>query len=576
MRCSARQFVWQYRPDRTVRRKLLIVTAAVFAALLFAEFGLRLLGLPRSSGPFGFVEVGEGAEGMFCADRELFWKLRGSDGPFDANRLGLRGWLPPLPRRPHDFRIACVGDSCTFGLGVRYEEAWGMRLERAVQELLPGWCVQAILAGLPGYSTYQSRVLYDREIAAFAPQVTIVYCGAWNDYVPAVGIDDATRGARHASALFSLRLVQLIERATSPDPQRYREALARGEAPDGYRVALPDYVANLEALVARARAIDSTVLLVLAPFTERNAQTRPIALRYREATRALATRLALPLIDAPRIFAERHAAAPEDWRSLQPGEWPCLSDPVHPTATGHRLIAQALLASLRPMLPAAVDDPSMPPIQVTSHSPAPVRPLIDGDVQLIGSGFAGDAWERIWCGDHWIRAHRIVDDSHLQLSLPPTMPAGEHAIAFVTARGVVRTGTTMLTEAPPLQVEIARTASTLSLDVSAHGPPDWPIVVWFGQELRPHAADTDYGPFWLAGDGRPSGADDGPFRFDRLQLPKTDGRCDARGEWHLHLEQPLAALGDIPGQLCFQALLVDPRRGGYGVFTAVQRVVVPR
>lgn len=558
-------------------RRLLVTVVALLIALVGAESVLRLLGLPSTSGPFGFLEVEVGASHIFAADDELFWKLRADTTYVNSNRLGLRGWLPEGDKGPHELRIACVGDSCTYGLAVRYEEAWGIRLERLLQRQLPAARVTSILAGLPGYSTHQDRLLYDRSIAALQPDVTVLYCGAWNDYVAAILLDDAARSARQDSWLHSLRIVQLTSQATVGDLKAHAEQFARDEAPDGRRVSLADYRANLEAMIARATGIGSMVVVVVAPFTERNARVHPIALQYRAATREVAERHALPIVDAPALFAERHAAVPADWHD-EVGEWPCLGDAVHPTVTGHEVIAAALAELLHERHPALRPGSGAGPTSPRIETLAPARlTAIAGDrLRVTGTGFVAGGFDRVWLGDWWIPDWRIVDDRTLELTLPLTLPAGVYPVELSTPHGPVRSAARVQVDAPTFVATAERTSSVLVFEASGEAQPGWRIGLWYGVELRSEPAATEYGAFAIAAepDGRPPGFETGPFRLDRLPLLHNEVRCDADGRWHVRIERPLTAHYVTPEAVCVQGLIVDTERPGHAVFTQPVRAAV--
>ncbi|HEU4420120.1 MAG TPA: hypothetical protein VFT55_14390, partial [Planctomycetota bacterium] len=108
--------------------------AALGIGLVAVEALLWLLGLPADEAPFLGIEF---ESGTFTADPERFWRLDARGTTYAVNEVGLRGWWPATGKRAAEHLIVCVGDSCTFGAGVRYEDTFGMRLERLVQAALP-------------------------------------------------------------------------------------------------------------------------------------------------------------------------------------------------------------------------------------------------------------------------------------------------------------------------------------------------------------------------------------------------------------------------------------------------------
>src|SRR5262245_42920123 len=67
-------------------------------------------------------------------DRDLLYRYAPSTdilGLYRTNAAGYRGPEFRAEKAPGVVRIACVGDSCTFGLGVREEHTWTRQLESA-------------------------------------------------------------------------------------------------------------------------------------------------------------------------------------------------------------------------------------------------------------------------------------------------------------------------------------------------------------------------------------------------------------------------------------------------------------
>ena len=149
------------RKKRPFAFNVLLLGAGVLAALLAGEWMCRKM---------GFDEVYR--QGLYSpvTDPELRYGLTPnhhstSDGaPVVINELGYR--QPPFAanRTPDVFRIVCVGDSFTFGMGVRQEKSWPARLGTRLAPP-PGYSrVEVINAGVPGYNLKQ----YCRAVATQA------------------------------------------------------------------------------------------------------------------------------------------------------------------------------------------------------------------------------------------------------------------------------------------------------------------------------------------------------------------------------------------------------------------------
>ena len=161
-----------------------MLLAATGASLVAAESVLWIAGLPGPAGDFHHLRGLGHDSTLFEPDPELFWRLRPGD-PFEpANAHGLRGPLPAPVRSDDDFVVVCVGDSCTFGAGVRYDDTYGALLERTLRRARPRQRIDVVLAAMGGWSSHQDRVLFDRLLESLRPDVTVLYTGLFNDYTP--------------------------------------------------------------------------------------------------------------------------------------------------------------------------------------------------------------------------------------------------------------------------------------------------------------------------------------------------------------------------------------------------------
>ena len=348
-------------------RRWLLALVALLASLSLAEVALHVLDLPSRRSDFQFVrpdlEVGEVFADLGAAlvpDTELFWALDPSLGARLANQHGLRGWWPSRDKDRRDIRIVCVGDSCTFGTSVRYEDTYGVRLESKLQERWPGRCVETVLLAVPGYSTHQNRLLCERHLAALEPDITVLYCGAWNDYLPAVSLSDSDRHAENTTS--APRLLRLLSRATGPSAvpaEELKQAFREGRAPRGRRVPLDEFRANMETMIELALASGSRVVVVLPPLPADTEQKYPVSLDYRGVLTEVAAKHELPLVDAPWRFALEGG-----------GGAPLFHDWVHPTARGHELIASRVEALVEGDLASTPSGPAAPRPVIESVAPS--------------------------------------------------------------------------------------------------------------------------------------------------------------------------------------------------------------
>ncbi|MEC7726477.1 MAG: SGNH/GDSL hydrolase family protein, partial [Planctomycetota bacterium] len=156
--------------EARVGKKLLLLCVVVALCLLTAEVALRARGIPSLK--CQFVSATFDGE-LFVEDPDRLWRLSPTCQKFEVNEVGLRGWWPDEPAPEGELRILCVGDSCTFGTGVRYDETYGVVLARTLSESRLQRKARAVLLALPGYSTYQDLVLLRQRADELQPDLVV-------------------------------------------------------------------------------------------------------------------------------------------------------------------------------------------------------------------------------------------------------------------------------------------------------------------------------------------------------------------------------------------------------------------
>lgn len=131
-----------------------------------------------------------------------------------TNSAGFRGQEEiPLEKEPGTYRVFCVGDSVTWGMRVSQEDTFVARLGRLLEKQHAR--VEAVNAGVVGYSTYQERLFLEQRLLAYHPDVVIVnFCE--NDLLPT---EDPFDNAR---ALY-LDLLDRLRRGQGPRALTPRE-----------------------------------------------------------------------------------------------------------------------------------------------------------------------------------------------------------------------------------------------------------------------------------------------------------------------------------------------------------------
>lgn len=168
------------------RGRSLLVLGGVALALSVAEIGVRALApeppSPRITEPAGYSPFRQTPQGLYvyrpgasfshvydvAPDHRGYFGTSGRVH-YRINNLGFRGGDISVERPSGIRRILCLGDSFTFGEGVREEDTWPHRLDE-----LAGPGTQVINAGIQGYDLDHEALylfLYGRQLD---PDVVIV------------------------------------------------------------------------------------------------------------------------------------------------------------------------------------------------------------------------------------------------------------------------------------------------------------------------------------------------------------------------------------------------------------------
>lgn len=187
--------------------RVLLSLGTFVVALGIAETGFRFaewprfLELHRETMRFAFAEGGEGREPFYVnhPGRITFHYDGNPRGYFDAqsevhhdvNPLGFRG--PAFTQKPEGtFRLVCLGDSFTFGEGVRNEDTYPEVAARLLRK--QGKQTDACNLGVGGYNTTQSLGVLERFGFDLEPDV-VVLGYTINDAEPPLFQSDPSSGA---------------------------------------------------------------------------------------------------------------------------------------------------------------------------------------------------------------------------------------------------------------------------------------------------------------------------------------------------------------------------------------------
>ncbi len=299
--------------------------------------------------PSRFGSIGRRADWL-VTDPDLGYRL--NPEAETVNSLGIRGPEVSMPKPPGRYRIVVMGDSVAWPKG-GFVPLLGDQLQAPA-----GTTVEMINAGIPGYTTYQERVLLERDMLALEPDLVLVqYCLNDNHrflhYVDPAGQWLVTEEAMHWLASDGDGMLARLTR-TSSLVRQIRFALSEPvmaapnvfQAPhnphfgpawqDGPWEATETHLASMRDA---AHAHGAQFAIVMPPIRE---QLVPVWLELDE-TYTLAPQRRM------KAFAKRENIRLLDLHPRLRGEEPdgIFYDPLHFTDRGHEITARELRTFLR-------------------------------------------------------------------------------------------------------------------------------------------------------------------------------------------------------------------------------------
>jgi len=285
--------------------------------------------------------------------------LAGSDER--VNAAGWRGPLVPREKRPGVLRVAMMGDSSVFGVCTKWEDTFTGRLGGLLERA--GVPNEVLDFGVMGHSSRAGLERYRDLVRSWKPDVVVAGYGAINDHFASIlsdaqkiaRNDELARGPERARRLLlaNVRLAQLCAWAADEltgREERFQRAWAEEverQLAGGTRVGQPgftgvrrvspgEFEGVMTTFVHEIRADGARPILISMPRTAKEEDERPILLEYTRRLESVAEREGVALADVRALFSN----PPE---GLEPAQLFVEGDPVHPSALGHRLIAESLL-----------------------------------------------------------------------------------------------------------------------------------------------------------------------------------------------------------------------------------------
>jgi len=177
-------------------KKLAVALLMLLVCFATAEFALRVIDVKKPSIMFQALDTHlernhiQYFEDVILNDPDLFWRLAPGkqlheDHPqifgLISNMDGLReDHEIPLAKPTGEIRILFLGDSCTFGFGVRHNQTFVDLVEHYFRNQFPDVPVECINAGVPGYTFAQGWRYFEKYGIHYQPDLVISSFG-WND-----------------------------------------------------------------------------------------------------------------------------------------------------------------------------------------------------------------------------------------------------------------------------------------------------------------------------------------------------------------------------------------------------------
>jgi len=243
-------------------------------------------------------------------DRNPTWTI-------SLDSRGYRNGELPIARTPNVLRIACVGDSWTFGMNVDQDRSYPSRLVDLLRGARGGG-VEAINFGVLGYSSFQGLQLVKSRAFDFQPDIVAIGFGMNDSEVAGYRDRDmigsgappqlTARMREQLTDLESYKLLHYFAQTLRFRPRSIGDFLRehandRGSGSVDYdaiepwtRVSPHDYEANLREMIGLARTHGAGVVLLDNELWE-GSPYRPVIRRVADAER-------VPLVDSLAIVAE--------------------------------------------------------------------------------------------------------------------------------------------------------------------------------------------------------------------------------------------------------------------------------
>lgn len=257
-----------------------------------------------------------------------------------TDSYGFRSGEVSLKKPPGAYRIMILGDSSAFGYGVNQDEVFATVLQNMLQRKYPAVKIEVINAAVMGYTTFSTRNFFLEKGVKFEPDVIIISHN--ND--PDIDLDADKNRANPRSLQPVMKLLyksniymaarrEILNRRYARTPGIY------GEIPEEKgvnRVSPDDLKTNLDTIMSEADRRGMKILTISMPrneiFDREEGEADDLddeLIKYRDIMKEVTLNHKGVFVDILNKWKEFPSAY-------------LFIDTMHPTAEGHRKIAEEL------------------------------------------------------------------------------------------------------------------------------------------------------------------------------------------------------------------------------------------
>ncbi len=286
---------------------------------------------------------------VYKKDCDLFWRFRENKHisssrfsyiDYKINSSGLRG--PDIKEDKPELRILALGNSCTFGWGVPYQQTWVASLHSLIENKT-GMVSEVICAGVPGYSSHQGKIFFKNELLELDPDIVLIMFG-WNDQWSAgQGItDDRQETAANwiicvHNMLSPFKTYQAIRKIVLRICDEEKKIEISDVSPT-CRVGLDQFYMNLRSIIKIAKKNEIIPILMVPPVASLgiyiDAEISTLHAKhekYQNEIRRLGQKENVPIVNLQEVF--------DNYNNLFDDAY---GDPVHFNARGHMVTANEI------------------------------------------------------------------------------------------------------------------------------------------------------------------------------------------------------------------------------------------